>query len=128
MRMFQRQSRANLLLFSATLNDNVEAIFRESMADAVKIQVGGKNHVLNSVQQSLSYCSNEYGKIYEIKSMAWLLNARPHQRRPVQAARAHLPPVQGQGRPAARPDPRAQDARPAQDRLHPRGRPSAIHF
>lgn len=38
----------------------------------IKIEIGGRNRVLRSVDQSLKYCSNEYGKIEEVKSTSFI--------------------------------------------------------
>lgn len=63
------QTQVSYAFFSATLPEPVEQIFKELVTDPVKIQIGGRNHVLSSVDQKLTYCSNEYGKIEEIKSI-----------------------------------------------------------
>lgn len=57
------------MFFSATLPEPVEQIFKDLVVDPIKVQVGGRNHVLKTVEQKLTYCSNEYGKMEEIKSI-----------------------------------------------------------
>jgi ATP-dependent RNA helicase DDX52/ROK1 len=39
------------------------------MNDPVRLQVGGKNHVLKTITQTLAYCSNEYGKVWELREL-----------------------------------------------------------
>ena len=39
------------------------------MTDPIKIIIGGKNNVINTVEQTLKYVGNEYGKLVEIKNM-----------------------------------------------------------
>ena len=39
------------------------------LIDPVKIVIGGKNNVLNTIEQSLVYVGNEYGKLIEIKNL-----------------------------------------------------------
>ncbi len=39
------------------------------LEDSVKVSVGGKNNVLNTIDQKLVYTSNEYGKLLEIKNI-----------------------------------------------------------
>lgn len=57
-------------LFSATIQFPVEELLKsELLDDALRIQVGGKNKVLTSIEQSIEYCTNEYGKILELKNM-----------------------------------------------------------
>ncbi|KAM3140403.1 hypothetical protein pb186bvf_007563 [Paramecium bursaria] len=58
------------LFFSATLPEPIEEFFfKEIMFDPIKVQIGGRNHVLKSIDQELKYCTNEYGKFYEIKNI-----------------------------------------------------------
>ncbi len=51
----------------------MEEVVTNYLTDPIKVVVGGKNNVLNSIKQSLTYCGTEYGKIIAIKE---LINVR----------------------------------------------------
>lgn len=46
-------------LYSATINHGVEQLV--NVINPLKIFVGGKNNVLNTIEQKLVYTSNEFG-------------------------------------------------------------------
>ena len=54
----------------------VEEIVTNYLKDPIKVVIGGKNNVLNSIDQSLVYCGTEYGKIIATKD---LINVIIHQ-------------------------------------------------
>lgn len=54
-------------LFSATINNGVEQLSNE--INPVKVLIGGKNNVLNTIEQKLMYTGSEYGKMLEIKNI-----------------------------------------------------------
>ena len=57
-------------LFSATIQHPVEELLKsELLEDSIRIEVGGKNKVLSKVHQKIEYCTNEYGKLIELKNM-----------------------------------------------------------
>ena len=47
----------------------VEDFLKNFLTDPIKIIIGGKNNVINTVEQTLKYVGNEYGKLVEIKNM-----------------------------------------------------------
>lgn len=69
LKIFEPIAHITYLFFSATLPEPVEDLFKEIMVDCTKVQVGGRNHVLKNIDQTLRYCTNEYGKTYEIKTL-----------------------------------------------------------
>jgi len=48
-------------LFSATINNGVENMVKD--IDPVKVLIGGKNNVLNSIEQKLVYVGSEFGNL-----------------------------------------------------------------
>ena len=57
-------------LFSATVQYPVEQLLKtELLDDAIRVQIGGKNNVIKHIQQTLEYCSNEFGKLIQLKNM-----------------------------------------------------------
>ena len=51
----------NYCMYSATINHGVEQLANE--INPLKIFVGGKNNVLNSIEQKLVYTGNEFGNL-----------------------------------------------------------------
>lgn len=47
----------------------VEDVITNFLPDPIKIIIGGKNNVLKSIDQSLQYCSTEFGKLIAIKEL-----------------------------------------------------------
>ncbi|KAL4510357.1 hypothetical protein ABPG72_008247 [Tetrahymena utriculariae] len=66
---FQEKQGLTYLLFSATIQHPVEELVKNIIIDPLKLQIGGKNNVLASIEQSLSYCQSEYGKLVELKNI-----------------------------------------------------------
>ena len=53
-------------LFSATINNGVEQLCND--LNPIKVLIGGKNNVLNSIEQNLVYTGSEYGTlIFDLK-------------------------------------------------------------
>lgn len=46
-----------------------ELLHSELLDDAVRVQIGGKNNVLAKINQTLEYCSNEFGKLVELRNL-----------------------------------------------------------
>eukprot|EP00828_Plagiopyla_frontata_P011729 TRINITY_DN16519_c0_g1_i3.p2 TRINITY_DN16519_c0_g1~~TRINITY_DN16519_c0_g1_i3.p2 ORF type:complete len:329 (-),score=55.34 TRINITY_DN16519_c0_g1_i3:61-1047(-) len=67
-KMFREQNLV-YLLFSATIQYEVEQFIENFTSEPIKIQIGGKNNVLKNVNQKLLYTGNEYGKILAIKNL-----------------------------------------------------------
>jgi ATP-dependent RNA helicase DDX52/ROK1 len=57
-------------LFSATIQSPVEQLLNSEFLDnPLRIEVGGRNHVLARITQTIEYCTNEYGKLLNLKTM-----------------------------------------------------------
>lgn len=57
-------------LFSATIQHPVEELLKtELLDDCVRVEIGGKNRVLEKISQSMEYCTNEYGKLVQVRNM-----------------------------------------------------------
>lgn len=56
-------------MFSATIQFGVEDLLNNFLVDPIKIMIGGKNNVLNTIEQKLIYVGNEYGKRVELNNM-----------------------------------------------------------
>ena len=57
-------------LFSATIQHPVEELLKtELLDDCVRVEIGGKNRVLEKINQSMEYCTNEYGKLVQVRNM-----------------------------------------------------------
>ncbi|EGR31377.1 hypothetical protein IMG5_111120 [Ichthyophthirius multifiliis] len=66
---FQDLHKVNYLLFSATIQHPVEELVKQLIHEPLKLTVGGKNNVLQCVEQKLQYCQSEFGKLLEIKNI-----------------------------------------------------------
>lgn len=55
--------------FSATINSVIEDILKNFLKDPVKVMIGGRNNVLATIKQKLTYTGNEFGKLVEIRRM-----------------------------------------------------------
>jgi ATP-dependent RNA helicase DDX52/ROK1 len=56
-------------LFSATIQHAVEEVLTTYLHDCVRIEVGGRNRVLEKIEQSIEYCTNELGKLIFLKNL-----------------------------------------------------------
>ena len=57
------------LFFSATISDNLIQIINNNYADSINIRIGSKNLPAKNISQEFIYCSNEEGKITELKNI-----------------------------------------------------------
>ena len=57
------------IFFSATISENLIEIINNNYADSVKIRIGSKNLPSKNIMQEFIYCSNEEGKINELKNI-----------------------------------------------------------
>lgn len=46
-----------------------ELLKTELLDDCVRVEIGGKNRVLEKISQSMEYCTNEYGKLVHVRNM-----------------------------------------------------------
>ena len=56
-------------LFSATFPPQIEKLVVELLVDPVQIIIRGKMVVLDSIEQKLTYCGSEFGKIVELRNL-----------------------------------------------------------
>ncbi len=47
----------------------MEELIKNFLKDSVKVFIGGKNNVLNSIEQKLVYVGDERGKMFKLKEM-----------------------------------------------------------
>lgn len=45
--------------------------------DCVRVEVGGKNKVLSKIDQSIEYCTNEFGKLVFLRNMIFEGKLKP---------------------------------------------------
>ena len=57
------------IFFSATISENLINIINNNYADSIKIRIGSKNLPAKNIIQEFDYCSNEEGKINELKNI-----------------------------------------------------------
>ena len=57
------------IFFSATISENLISIINNNYADSIKIRIGAKNLPAKNIIQEFVYCSNEEGKINELKNI-----------------------------------------------------------
>ena len=57
------------IFFSATISENLINIINNNYADSIKIRIGSKNLPAKNIVQEFVYCSNEEGKINELKNI-----------------------------------------------------------
>ena len=57
------------IFFSATISENLVTIINNNYADSIKIRIGSKNLPAKNIIQEFVFCSNEEGKITELKSI-----------------------------------------------------------
>ena len=62
-------SNISKIFFSATIAENLITIINNNYADSIKIRIGSKNLPAKNIIQEFVYCSNEEGKITELKSI-----------------------------------------------------------
>ena len=64
-----KKSNISKIFFSATISENLIEIINNNYADSVKIRIGSKNLPARNIVQEFIYCSNEEGKITELKNI-----------------------------------------------------------
>ena len=64
-----KKSNISKIFFSATISENLITIINNNYADSIKIRIGSKNLPSKNIIQEFIYCSNEDGKINELKSI-----------------------------------------------------------
>jgi ATP-dependent RNA helicase DDX52/ROK1 len=57
------------IFFSATISDNLISIINNNYADSINIRIGSKNLPSKNIIQEFIYCSNDEGKINELKNV-----------------------------------------------------------
>ena len=57
------------IFFSATISENLISIINNNYADSIKIRIGSKNLPSRNIIQEFIYCSNDDGKINELKNV-----------------------------------------------------------
>ena len=57
------------IFFSATISENLITIINNNYADSIKIRIGSKNLPSKNIIQEFIFCSNEEGKINELKNI-----------------------------------------------------------
>ena len=64
-----KKNNISKIFFSATISENLIEIINNNYADSVKIRIGTKNLPARNIVQEFIYCSNEEGKITELKNI-----------------------------------------------------------
>ena len=64
-----KKNNISKIFFSATISENLIEIINNNYADSVKIRIGSKNLPARNIVQEFIYCSNEEGKITELKNI-----------------------------------------------------------
>ena len=62
-------SNISKIFFSATISENLTTIINNNYADSIKIRIGSKNLPSKNIIQEFIFCSNEEGKINELKNI-----------------------------------------------------------
>ena len=57
------------IFFSATISDNLSNIINNNYVDSIKVRIGSINLPAKNISQEFIYCSNEEGKINELKNI-----------------------------------------------------------
>ena len=69
LKMVSKKLNLSKLFFSATISDNLIQIINNNYADSINIRIGSKNLPAKNIFQEFIYCSNEEGKITELKNI-----------------------------------------------------------
>ena len=64
-----KNNKISKIFFSATISENLITIINNNYADSIKIRIGSKNLPSKNIIQEFVYCSNEEGKINELKNI-----------------------------------------------------------
>ena len=69
LQIISKKNNISKIFFSATISENLIEIINNNYADSVKIRIGAKNLPARNILQEFVYCSNEEGKITELKNI-----------------------------------------------------------
>ncbi len=69
LQIISKKNNISKIFFSATISENLIEIINNNYADSVKIRIGAKNLPARNILQEFIYCSNEEGKITELKNI-----------------------------------------------------------
>ena len=69
LQIISKKNNISKIFFSATISENLIEIINNNYADSVKIRIGAKNLPAKNIVQEFIYCSNEEGKITELKNI-----------------------------------------------------------
>ena len=69
LQIVSKKNNISKIFFSATISENLIEIINNNYADSVKIRIGSKNLPARNIIQEFIYCSNEEGKITELKNI-----------------------------------------------------------
>ena len=69
LQIVSKKNNISKIFFSATISENLIEIINNNYADSVKIRIGAKNLPARNILQEFIYCSNEEGKITELKNI-----------------------------------------------------------
>ena len=69
LQIVSKKNNISKIFFSATISENLIEIINNNYADSVRIRIGAKNLPARNILQEFIYCSNEEGKITELKNI-----------------------------------------------------------
>ena len=69
LQIISKKNNISKIFFSATISENLIEIINNNYADSVRIRIGAKNLPARNILQEFIYCSNEEGKITELKNI-----------------------------------------------------------
>ena len=69
LKIVSKKAKLSKIFFSATISENLIEIINNNYADSVKVRIGSKNLPAKNISQEFIYCSNEEGKINELKNI-----------------------------------------------------------
>lgn len=69
LQIVSKKNNISKIFFSATISENLIEIINNNYADSIKIRIGSKNLPAKNICQEFIYCSNEEGKITELKNI-----------------------------------------------------------
>ena len=69
LQIVSKKNNISKIFFSATISENLIEIINNNYADSIKIRIGSKNLPARNIVQKFIYCSNEEGKITELKNI-----------------------------------------------------------
>ena len=69
LQIISKKNNISKLFFSATISENLIEIINNNYADSINIRIGSKNLPAKNIIQEFIYCSNDEGKITELKNI-----------------------------------------------------------